>query len=229
MLSLTAVVWDADSDAYVLRTYTRDDADGAALLTHVGRALVTEFVLRVGANSSLRCLSRTDIPAGELFAAPGGDGRTLRELPGRGGTAGGDLVRVHRVPLVQGVECRADPPAHLPACDLAVQLSLLGQRADRRRRPRRADGVRRRLVSGSGAGRRPADRGLAGTDDHAVGGHLGPVEEHAAVCEADDAAGDGERVRGPHLTGPGTACRSPSSPRSTGSGSPRTRRGGASR
>lgn len=77
VLSLTAVVWDADSDAYVLRTFTRDDADGAALLTHAGRALVTEFVLRAGANSSLRCLSRTDIPAGELFAPPGGDGRTF--------------------------------------------------------------------------------------------------------------------------------------------------------
>ncbi|WP_327726422.1 FAD-binding protein [Streptomyces sp. NBC_00487] len=77
VLSLTAVVWDADSGAYVLRTFTRDDADGAALLTHVGRALVTEFVLRVGANSNLRCLSRTDIPAAELFAAPGGDGRTF--------------------------------------------------------------------------------------------------------------------------------------------------------
>lgn len=77
VLSLTAVVWDADSGAYVLRTFMRDDADGAALLTHVGRALVTEFVLRVGANSNLRCLSRTDIPAAELFAAPGGDGRTF--------------------------------------------------------------------------------------------------------------------------------------------------------
>lgn len=77
VLSLTAVVWDAGSDAYVLRTFTRDDADGAALLTHVGRALVTEVVLRVGANTHLRCLSRTDIPAGELFAAPGGDGRTF--------------------------------------------------------------------------------------------------------------------------------------------------------
>ncbi|WP_322726270.1 cholesterol oxidase substrate-binding domain-containing protein [Streptomyces spongiae] len=72
VLSLTAVVWDADSDAYVLRTYGRDDADGAALLTHLGRALVTEVVLRVGANTSLRCVSRTDLSAAELFAEPGG-------------------------------------------------------------------------------------------------------------------------------------------------------------
>ncbi|MCT9075911.1 cholesterol oxidase substrate-binding domain-containing protein [Streptomyces fulvoviolaceus] len=77
ILSLTAVVWDEDSGAYVLRTYDRDEADAAALLTHLGRALITEVVLRVGANSNLRCVSRTDIPAGELFAAPGSDGRTL--------------------------------------------------------------------------------------------------------------------------------------------------------
>ncbi|SNX56218.1 FAD/FMN-containing dehydrogenase [Streptomyces sp. TLI_55] len=77
VLSVTAVVWDEGSDAYVLRTYDRAEADTAALLTHLGRALVTEVVLRVGANSNLRCVSRTDIPAAELFAAPGGDGRTL--------------------------------------------------------------------------------------------------------------------------------------------------------
>ncbi|MFF4833781.1 cholesterol oxidase substrate-binding domain-containing protein [Streptomyces sp. NPDC001315] len=77
VLSLTAVVWDEDSGAYVSRTFTRDEADCAALLTHLGRSLVTEVVLRVGANSNLRCVSRTDIPAAELFAAPGEDGRTL--------------------------------------------------------------------------------------------------------------------------------------------------------
>jgi len=77
VLSVTAVVWDESSGAYALRTFARDEADAGALLTHLGRALVTEVVLRVGANSNLRCVSRTDIPAAELFAAPGGDGRTL--------------------------------------------------------------------------------------------------------------------------------------------------------
>ncbi|RPF30730.1 FAD/FMN-containing dehydrogenase [Streptomyces sp. TLI_185] len=77
VLSLTAVVWDESSGAYVLRTYDRAEADCAALLTHLGRALVTEVVLRVGANVNLRCVSRTDIPAAELFAAPGSGGRTL--------------------------------------------------------------------------------------------------------------------------------------------------------
>ncbi|WP_217552010.1 cholesterol oxidase substrate-binding domain-containing protein [Streptomyces sp. GbtcB6] len=77
VVALTAVVWDESAGAYVLRTFRRDEADCAALLTHLGRALVTEVVLRVGANSGLRCVSRTDIPAGELFAAPGSGGRTL--------------------------------------------------------------------------------------------------------------------------------------------------------
>lgn len=89
MLSLTAVVWDADSDAYVLRTFGRDDADCAALLTHLGRALITEVVLRAGANTNLRCVSRTDIPAAELFAAPGGDsgGRTFASFLDEAGRA----------------------------------------------------------------------------------------------------------------------------------------------
>lgn len=77
VLSLTAVAWDEAGGAYALRTFTRDEADSAALLTHLGRSLVTEVVLRVGANADLRCVSRTDIPAAELFAAPGSDGRTL--------------------------------------------------------------------------------------------------------------------------------------------------------
>ncbi|MFI7413278.1 cholesterol oxidase substrate-binding domain-containing protein [Streptomyces sp. NPDC049627] len=85
VLSLTAVVWDEASGAYVLRTYDRDEADCAALLTHLGRSLITEVVLRVGANSNLRCVSRTDIPAGELFAAPGTGGRTLASFLDRAG------------------------------------------------------------------------------------------------------------------------------------------------
>ncbi|MEU9365886.1 cholesterol oxidase substrate-binding domain-containing protein [Streptomyces avermitilis] len=87
VLSLTAVVWDAGRDAYVLRTYERDDPDCAALLTHLGRALITEVVLRVGANTRLRCVSRTDIPAAELFAAPGGDGRTFASFLDESGRA----------------------------------------------------------------------------------------------------------------------------------------------
>ncbi|MEV5875237.1 cholesterol oxidase substrate-binding domain-containing protein [Streptomyces sp. NPDC052101] len=85
VLELTAVVWDAASRAYVLRTFRRTEADCAALLTHLGRTFVTEVVLRVGPDTRLRCVSRTDIPAGELFAAPGSGGRTLEGFLRRSG------------------------------------------------------------------------------------------------------------------------------------------------
>ncbi|MFF9625264.1 cholesterol oxidase substrate-binding domain-containing protein [Streptomyces griseosporeus] len=80
VLELTAVVWDAGRGAYVLRTFRRDEADAAALLAHLGRSLVTEVVLRVGADTHLRCVSRTDIAARELFAAPGAGGRTFERF-----------------------------------------------------------------------------------------------------------------------------------------------------
>ncbi|KUN06295.1 FAD-linked oxidase [Streptomyces yokosukanensis] len=85
VLELTAVVWDAGKGAYGLRTFRREEADCAALLTHLGRALVTEVVLRVGPDTPLRCVSRTDIPARELFAAPGSGGRTLESRLRRSG------------------------------------------------------------------------------------------------------------------------------------------------
>ncbi|WP_225849282.1 cholesterol oxidase substrate-binding domain-containing protein [Streptomyces sp. HPF1205] len=78
---LTAVVWDDASGRYVLRTLGRAEPDCDALLTHLGRAFVTEAVLRVGPDANLRCVSYVDIPASELFAAPDGDSP--------GGTAGG--------------------------------------------------------------------------------------------------------------------------------------------
>ncbi|WP_308299040.1 cholesterol oxidase substrate-binding domain-containing protein [Streptomyces sp. GESEQ-35] len=87
VLALTAVVWDEAAGAYVLRTYRRDEPDCAALLTHLGRGLITEVVLRVGANTNLRCVSRTDIPAAELFAAPGTGGRTFASFLEESGRA----------------------------------------------------------------------------------------------------------------------------------------------
>ncbi|WP_422769410.1 cholesterol oxidase substrate-binding domain-containing protein [Plantactinospora sp. WMMC1484] len=77
ILSVTAVVWDPAAGSYLLRTVDRADPECTALLTHVGRALVTEVTLRVGANQHLRCVSRVDIPAAELFAPAGSVGRTL--------------------------------------------------------------------------------------------------------------------------------------------------------
>lgn len=71
VVSLQAVVWSPARRRYVLRTYPRAHPACRAFLTHVGRAFVTQVTLRVGANANLRCLSLVDIPATELFAAPG--------------------------------------------------------------------------------------------------------------------------------------------------------------
>lgn len=86
---LTAVVWDEDTGRYVLRTVGRAEPDCDALLTHLGRSLVTEAVLRVGADQNLRCQSLLDIPAAELFAAPGtaAGKRTLAHFVDRTGRA----------------------------------------------------------------------------------------------------------------------------------------------
>jgi len=77
IVSLTAVVWDEALGAYALREYPRAHPHCKALLTHVGRAFVTEVTLRAGPDYQLRCISHLDIPAAELFAAPGTGGRSI--------------------------------------------------------------------------------------------------------------------------------------------------------
>jgi FAD/FMN-containing dehydrogenase len=77
VLALTIVAYDRRRQRYELRTVQRDDPDCAALLTHLGRVFVVEAVLRAGEDTRLRCQSFTDIPATELFAAPGDGGRTF--------------------------------------------------------------------------------------------------------------------------------------------------------
>jgi len=68
--SLTAVVWDAGSSGYVLRTFQRTDPEIQALITNVGRVFVTEVTLRVGADQRLRCQSWFDVSAADLYAPP---------------------------------------------------------------------------------------------------------------------------------------------------------------
>jgi FAD/FMN-containing dehydrogenase len=77
VLSLTAVVWSARHRRYVLRTFDRDDLACASLLAHLGRAFITSVTLRAGPLRHLRCVSYTDVRAGELFAAPGAQGQTF--------------------------------------------------------------------------------------------------------------------------------------------------------
>ncbi|MDP9794711.1 FAD/FMN-containing dehydrogenase [Catenuloplanes nepalensis] len=76
--SVTAVVWDGTS--YVLRTVGRSSPDAAALLTDLGVICLAEVTMRVGVNTNLRCVSRVDIPATALFAAPGSTGDTVESF-----------------------------------------------------------------------------------------------------------------------------------------------------
>ncbi|MER7668440.1 cholesterol oxidase substrate-binding domain-containing protein [Kitasatospora sp. NPDC096128] len=91
VVKLTAVVLDPATGRYALRTFDRSEADSAAFLVHLGRAFLTEVVLRAGADRPLRCVSRLDIPASDLFARPGtatGGGGPLGGL--LGGLLGGE-------------------------------------------------------------------------------------------------------------------------------------------
>ncbi len=77
ILSLTAVVFNAGSNQYQLKTFLRNDPDIGAFLTHTGRAFIVEVTLQVSKNQRLQCLSRTDISASELFAPSGSSGNTI--------------------------------------------------------------------------------------------------------------------------------------------------------
>ncbi|QMU69583.1 cholesterol oxidase substrate-binding domain-containing protein [Streptacidiphilus sp. P02-A3a] len=70
VVSLTAVAWDESTAAYTLQTFQRTDPRIQALITHVGRAFVTEVTLRVGPDQRLRCQSWFDVPAAEIYAPP---------------------------------------------------------------------------------------------------------------------------------------------------------------
>jgi FAD/FMN-containing dehydrogenase len=68
--SLTAIVWRGNR--YEPATFARGDDDAPALMTHLGRAFVTDAVLETAPLAMLRCQSFTDITAAELFAPAGG-------------------------------------------------------------------------------------------------------------------------------------------------------------
>jgi FAD/FMN-containing dehydrogenase len=74
VLSLTAVVWNPTRRRYQLRTFSRADPEAKALLTHLGRAFLTEVTLQVAPLQHLRCQSFTDISTATLFAPPASAG-----------------------------------------------------------------------------------------------------------------------------------------------------------
>ncbi len=77
VLEITVVKWDNAKKQHVLKTYDRSHPTTKALIANLGRTFVTEIVLQAGANDMLRCQSMTDIPAAELFGAPGSGGQSF--------------------------------------------------------------------------------------------------------------------------------------------------------
>ncbi len=87
ILSLSAVVWDGSLNRYAVKTFHRSDFDSLAFLTHVGRAFVVEATLQAVPNARVRCQSFVDIPAAELFAAPGSGSQTFASFVEQSGRA----------------------------------------------------------------------------------------------------------------------------------------------
>jgi FAD/FMN-containing dehydrogenase len=85
--SLTVVAWDEGAGAYGLRTIDRSHPHAKSVLTHLARAFVVEATLQVAPNARLRCVSRVDIPATTLFAAPGTSGPTFASFVDKAGRA----------------------------------------------------------------------------------------------------------------------------------------------
>ncbi|WP_175715952.1 cholesterol oxidase substrate-binding domain-containing protein [Burkholderia ambifaria] len=85
VVALTAVVFDAARQQYVLRRFERSDPEIGAFLAHIGMAFVVEVTLIAGPNQRLRCQSFVDIPSSELFAPAGTPGRTIASFLDRSG------------------------------------------------------------------------------------------------------------------------------------------------
>lgn len=80
VLEVTAVVWSKSEARFVLRRFDRSAPEMAALLVHLGRTFITEVVMALEPNQNLRCLSHVDIPATEMFGAPGAGGRSIERF-----------------------------------------------------------------------------------------------------------------------------------------------------
>jgi FAD/FMN-containing dehydrogenase len=85
VLELTAVVWDDIAGRYVLNTFDRSEPDTGAFLVHLGRAFVTDVMLRATQGQNVRCQSSVDVPISELFAPPGSSGRTFESYVDQAG------------------------------------------------------------------------------------------------------------------------------------------------
>ncbi len=109
--AFTAVVWDPRAREYRLRRFTRAHADAPAFLTSLGRALLVDVTLRAERERAVRCVSRVDIPAAELFAAPGSGGRTFASLVEQAGRVETIWFPFTESPWLKVWSLAADKPA----------------------------------------------------------------------------------------------------------------------
>jgi FAD/FMN-containing dehydrogenase len=193
VLSITAVVWDAASDGYVLRTFRRTEPAIGALMAHLGRAFVTEVTLRVGANAMMRCRSHMDIPASEMFGAPSARGRSIEKFLAESGRVEA-IWFPFTANVAEGLDEDNDQAALVARGRLAVQLSVL-----------RPTFPAVDLADGSAPGG-PTPVGADARKD-AVGlrcsrsgrnrwlGSVGLVEEHVPLHPAGHASRHGQRLR----------------------------------
>jgi hypothetical protein len=93
VLAFTAVVTLPGSDAYVAHTFTRDDTDAKAFLTHCGRAILLDVTLQIVGNYNMRCQSIFDVPGSTLFASPNGG-------PAPPGSVGDYLNKSGRIEII---------------------------------------------------------------------------------------------------------------------------------
>ncbi|APJ02954.1 cholesterol oxidase substrate-binding domain-containing protein [Silvanigrella aquatica] len=70
VVSLTAVVWDSNSNQYVLKTFERSNFECSAFLVHLGRVFIVEATLQVIPNFRMRCQSIMGISVSQMFGAP---------------------------------------------------------------------------------------------------------------------------------------------------------------
>ncbi|WP_265445002.1 cholesterol oxidase substrate-binding domain-containing protein [Flexivirga meconopsidis] len=89
VLEFRVIAWRDTTGQYAEQTISRSDPEAGALLTHLGRAFVTEVLLQTVPDYNLRCQSYTDIRTSELFADPSNvTSRSLTSLLDQAGRVG---------------------------------------------------------------------------------------------------------------------------------------------
>ena len=108
---ITAVVWNAPTSSYVLKTYARNDVEAGALMAHVGRSFITEVVLQAGRQPAAALPELVRRPGDRAVRTRGLGRQDVHELPELGRPGRGDLVPVHVEAVAEGVERRAEQAA----------------------------------------------------------------------------------------------------------------------